>query len=124
MTSIEWLIDRLYQHEHHIDILDVATINGYFEQAKETHKQEIIDAYCNGNDLIGVEQYYQETFVSKGSDDISFQTERMYSEEEVIKFGEMIAWNMVGKTITESFIRTVSKELFKKYIESLKQPKK
>ena len=36
----------------------------------------------------------------------------------------MIAWNMVGKTITESFIRTVSKELFKKYIESLKQPKK
>jgi hypothetical protein len=62
MTSIEWLIDRLYQHQYHIDILDVATINGYFEQAKEMHKKEIIDAYCNGNDLIGVEQYYQETF--------------------------------------------------------------
>jgi len=29
MTSIKWLIDRLYQHEYHIDILDVATINGY-----------------------------------------------------------------------------------------------
>ena len=41
------------------------------------------------------------------------QQEKIYTEEEVIKFGEMIAWNMVGKTITESFIRTVSKELFK-----------
>jgi hypothetical protein len=45
--------------------------------------------------------------------DTSTQQERMYSEEEVIEFGEMIAWNMVGKTITESFIRTVSKQLFK-----------
>ena len=43
------------------------------------------------------------------------ETEKMYSEEEVIKFGEMIAWNMVGKTITESFIRTLSKELFKQF---------
>jgi len=44
-----------------------------------------------------------------------WQQERMYSEEEVIKFGEMIAWNMVGKTITESFIRTISKELFEQF---------
>jgi hypothetical protein len=44
-----------------------------------------------------------------------WQAERMYSEEEVIEFGEMIAWNMVGKTITESFIRTVSKELFQQF---------
>jgi hypothetical protein len=43
------------------------------------------------------------------------QAERMYSKEEVIEFGEMIAWNMVGKTITESFIRTVSKELFEQF---------
>jgi hypothetical protein len=44
-----------------------------------------------------------------------WQAERMYSKEEVIEFGEMIAWNMVGKTITESFIRTVSKELFEQF---------
>jgi len=36
-------------------------------KAEEMHKQEIIEAYCNANDLIGAEQYYQETFVSKGS---------------------------------------------------------
>jgi hypothetical protein len=44
-----------------------------------------------------------------------WQQERSYSEEEVIKFGEMIGWNMVGKTITESFIRTISKELFEQF---------
>ena len=44
------------------------------EQAKEMHKQEIIDACIefgnlNGVDIEDYEQYYQETFVSKGSDD-------------------------------------------------------
>ena len=67
---------------------------------------------------------YPELYVSKGSDDhisdISKmvevpQQETLYTKEEVIEFGEMIAWNMVGKTITESFIRTVSKELFKQF---------
>jgi hypothetical protein len=84
-TAVEWLIDRLYQHEYHIDILDVAKINGYFEQAKEMHKKEIIDARDNMqkscielankinphlfefNKKDG-EQYYQETYGSKGSD--------------------------------------------------------
>jgi len=28
----------------------------------KTAMQEIIEAYCNGNDLIGAEQYYQETY--------------------------------------------------------------
>jgi len=68
MTSIEWLIDRLYQHEYHIDILDVATINGYFKQAKEMHKQEIIYAYRVGAAEVHkiteykAEKYYEETF--------------------------------------------------------------
>ena len=79
MTSVEWLIDRLYQHEYHIDILDVATINGYFEQAKEMEKQQIMDAYANGEDNVdndgctiskdGAEAYFDETYGSKGSDE-------------------------------------------------------
>jgi hypothetical protein len=44
MTAVQWLIEKLYQHEYHIDILDVATMNGYFKQAEEMHKKEIIDA--------------------------------------------------------------------------------
>jgi len=65
MTSVQWLIEQLYQHEYHIDILDVATINGYFEQAKEMHKKEIIDAIeeevFHSTDKTA-EQYYNETF--------------------------------------------------------------
>jgi hypothetical protein len=61
MTSIEWLKDYMQKMQYFIgnDLLEA------FEEAKEMHKQEIVEAYCNGNDLIGAEEYYQETFVSK-----------------------------------------------------------
>ena len=42
-------------------------------------------------------------------------TKDLYSEEEVIEFGEIIAWNIVGKTVTESSIRTILKECFNQY---------
>jgi hypothetical protein len=59
MTSIEWLEEKAKEFAIDLDLLN------YFEQAKEMHKQEIIEAYCNGNDLMGAEQYYQETFKNK-----------------------------------------------------------
>jgi hypothetical protein len=67
MTSIEWLIEQIKSTEwkdkyiwHKEDI---------FEQAKEMHKQEIMnaynqgasDAYPNGSYIEG-NTYYQETF--------------------------------------------------------------
>ena len=57
MTSIEWLLEQV---EHNIS----KTI---IEQAKELHKQEIIDAHISGQPLYScqsekAEQYYQETF--------------------------------------------------------------
>ena len=73
MTAVEWLIDRLYQHEYHIDILDVAKINGYFEQAKEMEKQQIIDAYsqCGRDNFEHIKvinrsatEYYDDTYGS------------------------------------------------------------
>ena len=66
MTSIEWLVEQLkergYAGEFPPHLL--------FEQAKEMHKQEIIEAYDAGlfdgsmddvNDRMH-KQYYQETF--------------------------------------------------------------
>jgi hypothetical protein len=63
MTSIEWLIEEL---EGSFSIIaravGVKKYNEIVKNAIEMHKQEIIEAYCSGNDLIGAEQYYQETF--------------------------------------------------------------
>jgi uncharacterized protein YnzC (UPF0291/DUF896 family) len=77
MTSIEWLIEELTPsialQQKYIDELK--------DKAKEMHKVEIIDAYnqgdydvYNGKSYITAEQYYQETFGSKGSDVTSSQT--------------------------------------------------
>jgi hypothetical protein len=69
MTSIEWLISKLGISE--------ITHKKLFEQAKKIHKQEIIDAYNKSFELRDkpystADKYYQETFVSKGSDDKNY----------------------------------------------------
>lgn len=73
MTSIEWLAKQLLNAEP-----NVLEWQKYILQAKEMHKQEIIDAYyqCGRDNFEHIKvinrsatEYYQETFVSKGSDD-------------------------------------------------------
>jgi hypothetical protein len=60
MTSIEWFWQQIKKSNCTYD--DVEKL---FEQAKEMHKEEIIDAWENGQDSFSsrnAEQYYQETF--------------------------------------------------------------
>jgi hypothetical protein len=89
MTSIEWLIEQLEQKgdmretpsirnlQLNIDTSDYLEIK---RQAKEMHKQEIVTAFDEGQEYeyqyhinnapkFDSETYYQETFVSKGSDE-------------------------------------------------------
>ena len=67
MNSIEWLKKQLedYGSNSHLS-LDWNTFDELCEQAKEMHKQEIIDAWEMGRfniDDVGLgEEYYQETF--------------------------------------------------------------
>lgn len=63
-------------------------------------------------------EYYSENEHYKAADAFHFkngynksQETYPFSEEDVVEFGEIIAWNMVGKTITESFVKEISKEL-------------
>jgi hypothetical protein len=96
----------------------------YEEYEEEPNQETLEEAACKAlgydyNDWVSLFSkdkstviYSEVTNWCKGA---KWQQERSYSEEEVIKFGEMIAWNMVGKTITESFIRTISKELFEQF---------
>jgi hypothetical protein len=73
MTSIEFLKDWMSKNQYFIgnDLLEA------FEQAKEMHKQEIINTWYNGyinqcpmvdEDNCG-EKFYKETFVSKGNEE-------------------------------------------------------
>ena len=57
MTAIEWLI-----HQY---IKDGLFKKGIYEQALEMEKQQIKEAYCQGDDNVGAEQYYNETYGSK-----------------------------------------------------------
>jgi len=67
MTSIEWLEEELAKNLKSIILnQDYKLMETLFEQAKEMHKQEIIDAWEMGRfniDEVGLgEEYYQETF--------------------------------------------------------------
>jgi len=60
MTSIIWLYGKMFEKKGIITFEE-------FEQAKEMHKQEIIDAHLDGQSLVSckdeyAEKYYQETF--------------------------------------------------------------
>ena len=56
MTSIEWLIEKLGWNNRS------DAINRIVDEAKEMHKEEIIDAYDSGYFGENGEQYYNETF--------------------------------------------------------------
>lgn len=67
-TAVDWLIKKLYSHSPHIDILDVASLNGYWEQAKEMEKDQIQDAYWDGifyGEFLDGQEYYNETYGKK-----------------------------------------------------------
>jgi len=72
MTSIEWLIEEI---EPYATSKFRDTFKQIIHLAKEMHKQEIIlfaeeyDEYVFRGGSATMEEYYQETFVSKGSDD-------------------------------------------------------
>ena len=63
-SSIEWLYKELLNSEPNI-----LEWNKLLEQAKEMHKQEIIDAFSLGDNQQGFENealdYYNETFVAQ-----------------------------------------------------------
>jgi len=129
MTSIEWLIDQLIPEDQHEGIMDI------IEDAKDRHKQEIIDAYKKGQALgfddnpnYMAEQYYQETFVSKGSAetpmerkllkscfvDIVPKQETLYTEEQVMEAMLKVINCLVGRELSlaqlkESIIQSLKK---------------
>lgn len=63
MTAVEWLTNHILNSDFGTD----EEWQNVFEQAKEMEKQQIIEAFkngdCNGTfETINAEQYYNETF--------------------------------------------------------------
>jgi len=58
-TAVEYLLSQLpnkYQQRYKLNE------KGVIKKAKEMEKEQIIEAYCKGDDNIGAEQYYNETY--------------------------------------------------------------
>jgi hypothetical protein len=65
-TAVEWLIIELNQELNYIPITQWDRIKDLIQRAKEMEKEQIIEAYCMGDDNIGAKQYYNETYGTKG----------------------------------------------------------
>jgi len=53
-TAIEWFAETVHKMGYISSII--------LQQAKEMEKEQIMEAYSMGNDDIGAEQYYKETY--------------------------------------------------------------
>jgi len=125
-TSVEWLAKQLLNAEP-----NVLEWQKYILQAKEMHKQEIIDAWDSRNqDVIKSdgktsEQYYQETFVSKGSDTLKdyhiVDTNEMVEIPQKEISDEEIKKTAIGMGIASSIATAYFIDGAKWYREQLKQ---
>jgi hypothetical protein len=101
-TSIEWLYAELAKNNNSNDSIKERIYRQaqIWKDAKEMHRNEIVNSYVKGQALgfddnpnYMAEQYYEQTFVSKGSDDVDFPQQEISdnSPKEVKKdsFGEI-----------------------------------
>jgi len=96
MTSIEWLVKELYT-EMNLNG-DGRVLYEILEEAKEMHKKEIIASYKADSFHVALkdaEDFYQETFVSKGSD---FKQFSLYEHKDTITSAD----TQVSETFLES----------------------
>ena len=62
-TPVEWLIKQLHEHDGHIDVLDVASLNGYWDQAKQMERERRKEDF-----KIGYNQGYMDAQVNHIND--------------------------------------------------------
>jgi len=118
-TSLEWLWEK-------IDNNDAGEIPlwvyDFIEQAKEMHKQEIIDAAERWKGTDFAERYYQEIFGSEGSIEHIVeptemielpQQETLYTEEQVKEAISKSVSILVGQEINLAQLKELTIQLLK-----------
>jgi hypothetical protein len=138
MTSIEWLMEQIegegdIQRDVLSNVLEIKiSVSNFLEIkriAKEMEKQQIIDAFWNGdntdctneqNSKEFAEQYYQETFVSKGSDE-TLKDYHIVDTNQMIEISDEEIENVAWEKYTGDSARLAWVEAIKWYREQLKQ---
>ncbi len=134
-TSIEWVLQYLNNVKPN-EFCSIEKIKELLEQAKIMHKQEIIDAantllyHSTGQGDTAAEQYYQETFGGKGSDEVKEESlvEKMVPHQ--LKYNldvmEKLASTLPQQEISDEEIekaadKYVSEDDYNRYLECFKQ---
>ena len=60
VTAVEWLLENLNSEPYSEE--EFKYNSDCWDKALEMEKEQIKEAYCMGDDNIGAEQYYNETF--------------------------------------------------------------
>lgn len=134
-TAVNWLIDQIKNEDYHTEgelgnsCIDVNTLLMLCEQAKQMEKEQIIDACWEGGqgNINQCEDYYNETYGSKGSDDVTkcdtkiSQTEMSDEEIEKIANEEYDADKKYNFTYNIYDLINHYKQGMKKYREQLKK---
>jgi hypothetical protein len=62
-TAVEWLVENIPDLGKYISFGVSIELHAKFQQAKEMEKQQIIDAYEQGDiQLVNGKQYYEQTY--------------------------------------------------------------
>lgn len=123
-TSVEWFATQIYEKFEMKG--DGSIIDSLLDQAKEMHKQEIkqVSDFWHRQPIPKpiFNEYYQETFVSEGSDFKQFslyehkdtitsadtiplpQQETLYTEEQSIQFAKWLAENWFPMWVKDKFV--------------------
>ena len=69
MTAVEFIEEGIKAREKHWQDQyqqgyqrALSDIMLYIEEAKQMEKEQIIEAYCEGDDNVGAEEYYNKTY--------------------------------------------------------------
>ena len=61
VTAVQWL-KTYVEHKRHANLLTYSSIEEALEEALRMEKDQIIEAYCEGDDNIGAEEYYDKNY--------------------------------------------------------------
>lgn len=61
VTAVQWL-KTVIEHSRHANLLTYSSIEEALEEALRMEKDQIIEAYCEGDDNVGAEEYYNKNY--------------------------------------------------------------